>query len=210
MPRKPLGNKIEKNPEIANQIILWLQKEPKLKSYTIEKRLLENFNFKVSVPTLDKWRKNFLKDRKEDFDKKKEEILESDKHDIDIKYENLAELRTQLQEAIERKNQVKKSLESKVKKTGANESVVYIDTFLEKTFQEYLKMILDIRKEIFKYTISANPYSVVKDAIKKLIDFLMVILVQYKVSKEDLKRLQEFISDLDNEYFTKYSQEKKK
>jgi len=209
MPKRPLGYKIEKNQEISNQIILWLKQEPGLKSYTIQKRL-EDFNFKVSVPTLDSWMVNYLTDKTKEFEEKKNLILEDDKLDIEVRYNNLKDLINQLDEVTERKNEVKLAIANKKLKTKDSEVVIYIDTFYEKCFQEYCKMILDIRKEIFKCTSASNPYAVVKDAIKKLIDHITVLLVKYKVNEEDITKLKQFIADLDSEFFTKYSMEKKK
>lgn len=209
---KVLGTKITNNKEIENQIILWIQNEPKISDYKISKQLDEKFNIKISQPTIKRWKLNFYKDTEKKLEEEKNDLIGANQNldikEIDIKYEHLKNIIQQLDDLKERKDIIKKNLQDNVKEKDGVKTPI-IDTFKESIYQKYIDLIISLEDKILKYTSGTNPYLMLRELTETIIKFILVIFKKYDITEEDTNKLKDFLKELDGENYIKYNIERK-
>lgn len=205
--KKPLGHKISENKNIENQIVSWIQLDNDITDYEINKRLKEKFNFKISQPTIKSWRVNYYNENSNKLSVLNNEI---NTKDLDLKHEQLNNLLDLLKDFHERKNIIKKVLESKTFVDKDGNVTPRIDTFIEGLYKDYLNSIINLEDKILKYTAGANPFFIAKEVMEKITKYVLILLVHYNVSDEDLNKFKEFLKETDSEFYMKYNVDTKK
>lgn len=202
--RKPLGNKLTKNPELEKTVIKWIEEDKDISDYEISKRLKDRYNFKITSPTISSWKKNYFNNAKKKFEVK---LTEKDKEifkTVDFKYNCLNSLTVDLKKIEKRISVLDTVLKSKQKTDKDGNKIPYIDSYLESMYKEYTKLVVEIKEKLIKYSDNQSPFDIVSAIINQTLEEILTIMKMSNVKEDGMNRLKNYFRDLYNEYKVKY------
>lgn len=173
---EPRGAKLHDNAKLELVVVKWLTETPSISDLAISKKLLSEYKFKFSAPSVKAWRDNFYPHISEDIRKKMEEqVKESDEQTRQISFqriEYLKELKGLVDTLTLRIETIKSQLPNMDEEVPS--STLELNIYLEAQYESLIKSKGALLKQIVELLgpedLSEKYEEVLKRTLKVCID----------------------------------------
>lgn len=168
--------KLQKNRALSIEVFKWIKHNPSISDREIVEKL-KLVNYKISAPSIAKWRKEIFPEFEKEFETP-EELPSFDK------FTSLSELHNLLKIVKERINALQTMIDEKVKQDKDGKITAYLSEITESHFRDYIALANKINENIIKSTPDINIIHIIQYTMK---EFLRLTLTTFSSDQEKLK-----------------------